>query len=371
MDTTPPVVTDPPNVTAEATAVDTPLADVTLGTATATDIFTITSITNDAPATFPLGNTLVHWTATDENGNSATTSTQTVTIVDTTPPVLSNIPDSVTLEATSPAGVVHNFADPSATDTVDTTPDVECNPPSDSTFGYTSPDPTTTTVTCTATDDSGNESQAEFTVTVEDTTPPDVFVPDDIAVDVFGILSTEVTYSVQAATDLVDGSIEPVCTSLSGSEFSRGVTTVTCTATDSSGNTGEASFTVTVRVTQTPGKVTAGGAKLPRNVNFGVTVQSDGTERKGEIQYNDKAAGIKLHSEELTLLSVNSEKTSAVIEGVSKDGSTFTILVEDNGEPGKNDFFSIRIVNPDGSVYEQEGNLSKGNIQMHKGKSKN
>ena len=61
-----------------------------------------------------------------------------------------------------------------------------------------------------------------------------------------------------------------------------------------------------------------------------------------------------------------------MIEGVSKDGSTFTILVEDNGEPGKNDFFSITIKNSDGLViYEQEGNLSKGNIQIHKEKSKN
>ena len=373
VDKTPPVVTDPADVTVEATAFDTPLADVPLGIATASDIFTIISIISDAPATFPLGDTLVHWTATDEHGNSATTSTQIVTVEDTTPPVLSNMPDSVTLEATSPAGAVHAFDLPTATDIADTSPDVECNPISGFTFGYTPPDPTTTTVTCTATDDSGNQSQAEFTVTVEDTTPPDVFVPDDIVFDVFGILSTKVPYSGQSSLDIVDGAITPTCTPFSGSVFDRGDTIVECSATDASGNSGSKSFTITVIVVPTPGKVTAGGAQLDKNTNFGFNIQSnDGDSFKGQLEYRDKTAGINIHSADMTLLSVSEDHLSAVVEGMAKDGSTFTILVEDNGEPGKNNFFLITIKDSNGQViYEQEGNLSKGNIQIHKEKSKN
>ncbi|WP_162129647.1 immunoglobulin-like domain-containing protein [Candidatus Nitrosopumilus sediminis] len=80
-DTTPPTVTDPADITAEATAFLTPVDQVLTEQATADDIFGIASITHDAPADgFPLGDTLVHWTATDNNGNSFTTSTQLVTL---------------------------------------------------------------------------------------------------------------------------------------------------------------------------------------------------------------------------------------------------------------------------------------------------
>jgi len=48
------------------------------------------------------------------------------------------------------------------------------------------------------------------------------------------------------ATDLVDGAIDPVCTPASGSQLAPGPTTVTCIATDLSGNQGIASFQVTV-----------------------------------------------------------------------------------------------------------------------------
>ena len=56
-------------------------------------------ITNDAPTVFPLGETIVTWTATDSSGNSAST-TQTITVVDTTAPVVENL-DSLTFEATA------------------------------------------------------------------------------------------------------------------------------------------------------------------------------------------------------------------------------------------------------------------------------
>ena len=43
------------------------------------------SITNNAPALFPIGVTTVTWTATDASGNTAT-ATQTVTVNDTQAP---------------------------------------------------------------------------------------------------------------------------------------------------------------------------------------------------------------------------------------------------------------------------------------------
>ena len=83
VDTTAPVLTVPADVSVEATGMETP---VSIGTATATDIFAVT-VTSDAPATYPLGTTVVTWTATDANGN-VTTGTQNVTVVDTTAPTV-------------------------------------------------------------------------------------------------------------------------------------------------------------------------------------------------------------------------------------------------------------------------------------------
>jgi uncharacterized repeat protein (TIGR01451 family) len=58
-----------------------------------------------------------------------------------------------------------------------------------------------------------------------------------------------VTYAVPIATDLVDPSPTVNCLPASGTNFPIGVTNVTCTATDASGNMASDSFTVTVTVT--------------------------------------------------------------------------------------------------------------------------
>ena len=55
-----------------------------------------------------------------------------------------------------------------------------------------------------------------------------------------------VNYSVTAEDD-VDSSVSVTCRPRSGSRFRVGRTRVTCSATDTSGNTGRATFTVTVR----------------------------------------------------------------------------------------------------------------------------
>jgi hypothetical protein len=53
-------------------------------------------ITNNAPASFPPGSTLVTWTATDGSGNRAT-ATQLVTVNDSTPPVFTFVPPAITI----------------------------------------------------------------------------------------------------------------------------------------------------------------------------------------------------------------------------------------------------------------------------------
>lgn len=89
VDDTPPTITAPLAVTVSSDPVScaVPRANVTLGSPTASVHCGTPTVTNDAPASFPLGNTTVTWTVTDTSGHTAT-ATQTVTVVDNTKPVI-------------------------------------------------------------------------------------------------------------------------------------------------------------------------------------------------------------------------------------------------------------------------------------------
>lgn len=97
---------------------------------------------------------------TDSRGLSGTASA-TYTIVDTGVPTFAGVPADSTSEATGPSGAAVTYALPTATDAVDGTLPVTCTPASGTTFPLGS-----TTVTCTATDNSANTSTKTFTVTV-------------------------------------------------------------------------------------------------------------------------------------------------------------------------------------------------------------
>ena len=111
----------------------------------------------------------------------------------------------------------------------------------------------TTTVACTATDRSGNQATGSFTVTVNliDVTAPVVTVPANATVEATSPAGA--TYAFTAsATDNVDGPLAATCTPASGATFTFGATTVSCSATDAHGNTGTASFVLTVSDTTRP-----------------------------------------------------------------------------------------------------------------------
>jgi beta propeller repeat protein len=203
----------------------------------------VVSITPASGTTFPRGITTVLCSVTDSTGNTASASF-TVTVQDTTSPVL-NIPADIAVEATSEYGAIVTFT-VTATDIVDPSPVISCSPVSGSTFPLGS-----TTVSCSATDSDGNTALASFTVTVQDTTLPVLTIPADILVEATSSAGAVVTYTV-TAYDLIDPNPVVSSTPASGTTFSLGLTTVLCTATDSSGNTASASFTITVQDTTAP-----------------------------------------------------------------------------------------------------------------------
>jgi hypothetical protein len=98
-------------------------------------------------------------------------------------------------------------------------------------------------VTCSATDTHGNTGSNSFTITVEDTTPPEVTVPADKKVEATGPNGAAATFTA-SALDIVDGPLSPVCiigpdhTVHSGDVFPLGANLVTCSAKDAHGNTG-------------------------------------------------------------------------------------------------------------------------------------
>jgi HYR domain len=114
-----------------------------------------------AGAVLPVGTTHVTCSVTDSAGASDSDAFD-VTVEDTTAPVLSGVPGDFTVTTSDPAGRVVTYSDPSATDVVDASPSLACDPASGDTFPVA-----TTTVTCVATDATGNSTSATFDVTVD------------------------------------------------------------------------------------------------------------------------------------------------------------------------------------------------------------
>ncbi len=134
-------------------------------------------------------------------------------------------------------GAVVNYPAPTTTGTCGA---VTCSPASGSFFPVG-----TTTVTCEA---AGGDPACTFTVTVNDTQPPLNTCPANQTVTgAPDTTSATGTFPPPTASDNCPG-VTTICTPASGSAFPQGTTTVSCTATDASGNNATCSFTLTVNI---------------------------------------------------------------------------------------------------------------------------
>ncbi|NVO21691.1 MAG: HYR domain-containing protein, partial [Bacteroidetes bacterium] len=82
-----PTISGPANITVNADPGVCSASNVNLGTPVINDNCGVGSVTNNAPSSFPVGNTNVTWTVSDLGGNTAT-STQVVTVIDNQPPTI-------------------------------------------------------------------------------------------------------------------------------------------------------------------------------------------------------------------------------------------------------------------------------------------
>lgn len=148
-----------------------------LGSASATDNCPDVTTQGPAlPASFPLGTTIVTYTATDTSDNTSSAN-QAVTVVDNTPPVIT-VPGTITVHAPDASGIAVTFAATATDNSGIAVSSVDCAPASGSLFPAGS-----TLVTCTAADAFGNTASASFTVVVI----------NDAAVGAINALSAQVT----------------------------------------------------------------------------------------------------------------------------------------------------------------------------------
>ncbi|MEW6127681.1 MAG: HYR domain-containing protein [Acidobacteriota bacterium] len=239
-DTQQPNMTCPANITT-ATAPNQCQASVSYQTPVATDncpgVGGVTCLPNSG-SVFAKGVTTVTCTVSDAAGNTRTCSF-TVTVNDMQPPGIV-CPANLTVPTLPDlCAATVNYQTPMATDNCPGIT-IACVPPSGASFPKG-----TTMVACTATDASGNKSSCSFTITINDTQAPTISCPQNITAPIAPNQScVVVNYPAPQVSDNCPGE-SVVCVPPSGSCFGLGVTTVSCTATDASGNTANCSFVVT------------------------------------------------------------------------------------------------------------------------------
>jgi gliding motility-associated-like protein len=249
-----PVITAPLNVTVTPN-LGCEAIGVTLGSPVTSDNCSVASVTNDAPAIYPIGTTTVTWTVTDASGNSAT-ATQLVTVVDQTAPVVT-APANVTVTSNNfceATGV--DLGTPNATDNCTNNLTITNNAPATYPLG-------TTTVTWTITDAAGNVTTVDQTVTVIDETAPVVLLASTtVILDANG--SATITFQ-----DLDNGSTDNcgiASAVLSQSDFdcsNVGNNIVSVTLTDNSGNQSTAQVMITVVASDACGGSNWSGPVVP------------------------------------------------------------------------------------------------------------
>jgi hypothetical protein len=202
-----------------------------------TPVLTSGSVSGSA---FPVGVTTESFSATDNDGNSATCSF-TVTVTDNEKPAISGCPsDIVTATDTGVNYATPTWTSPSATDNVAVTQFTSTDASNDQ-F-----DLGVSTVTYTARDAKGNIQTCSFTVTVNDDEAP-VWsnCPSDIAASPGLAGVATVTWADPVASDNV-ALASATSTYSSGEQFVIGVYNVIYTASDDAANIATCSFQVNI-----------------------------------------------------------------------------------------------------------------------------
>ena len=298
---------------------------------------------------FGLGDTDVTCTATDSDGNIGTT-TFTVTVIDVTPPVISNFDaihgifpfDDTTLR------IPFDYDLPTASDNSGESITPVCTPSSGSNFGNG-----IAIITCTATDSSGNETIIEFAISLNKPLAPTFSDVRNIITTLPSNLNTvAVDYDI-TATDSSGDPIAHTCTPESGSQFELGFTRVQCNSFDNtvtaSGEVSSIIFHVIV-IDETPpelGSVTDLTIPLPSDsdmtvVKYNFAIRDNSGETMTPVCDHPSGSLFGLGTTMVTCTATDSSGNAAT--------TTFNIIVIDDTPPVFSKVKDIRVAIPPGST---------------------
>ena len=335
IDTTLPSIVVPNDIQIEATSIDANIIE--FGSADASDLVEIDSISNDAPEVFPLGETIVTWTATDTSGNSASDA-QTISVIDTTLPSMV-VPNDIQIEATSIDANIIEFGSADASDLVEID-SITNDAPEVFPLGET-------IVTWTATDTSGNSASDAQTISVIDTTLPSMVVPNDIQIEATSIDANIIEFGSADASDLVE--IDSI-TNDAPEVFPLGETIVTWTATDTSGNSASDAQTISVIDTTLPSMVVPNDIQIEATsidaniIEFGSADASDLVEIDSIT--NDAPEVFPLGETIVTWTATDTSGNSA------SDAQTISVIDTTPPEIQISESFSFEAINQTGNIFE-------------------
>lgn len=246
------------------------------------------------------------------------TASITVISVNDAPEV--SVPVVPPVEATGPLGAIVDFV-ATAIDDNDGALEPVCTPSSGTELllGIH-------TIICVATDVDGLTGTASFDVIVQDTTPPVLIVPADKTELASSSDGSVVLFTV-TAFDVAGPTAAPVCIPASGALFPIATTAVSCSVDDTRGNTGTASFTVTI----------LGGRSLIQAAADGIEPYADENKRfRNALKDLEKALDDELWTDEVHPDAKHGEKVFSSVRSAIQDLEKL-LSDSDDDKKGKHD----------------------------------
>jgi hypothetical protein len=218
--------------------------NVTLGNSTVTDNCGTPTASNNAPASYSLGDTSITWTVTDSAGNQAS-ATQKVTVSDAEAPVIGSLSPLTLATDAGLCTAARTLTQPTVSDNCDSAPTLLHNGQSPYALGQTS-------VTWTAKDNANNSANVTQVITVEDHEKPTITLLSPISLNTdAGLCTTTISNLPQpTAVDNCPGNL--TSTNNGAGTYSLGNTTVTWTVTDPAGNADSTIQQITVNDGEAP-----------------------------------------------------------------------------------------------------------------------
>ncbi|MBI5387106.1 MAG: HYR domain-containing protein [Verrucomicrobia bacterium] len=342
VDTTAPVIHTPADLTVQCIG-DVPPPNFAGGSVTDCDPAVVVVWAGDVTNGTLVKTITRTYSATDACTN-ASTAIQTITVRDSTPPVVSiaNIIAPADLGTCSKTGVTWTAT---ISDNCDLAPTITCTPSSGSTFALG-----TTTVNCAARDLSSNTNNYTFTVTIVDAQPPAITCSTNIVVSTPSFSGAIVAFTTTASDLCSSASVS--CTPPSGSLFPVGTNVVLCQATDLAANVSSCVFDVVVVGAFCDSTNFVVNAAVPDNNPNGLASVRNVTSLIGRISdlnvdlvisngWNGDLYAYLVHQSGVSILLNRVGRTAVAVFGY--DDSGFEVTLDDQALNGDIHLYRVRL----------------------------